>query len=299
MVKSPPLAQVEAIYTDGACSGNPGPGGWGTVIYFDGDRRHEVGGGEANTTNNRMEIQAAIAALELLATLEQRNPPTLYTDSQYVQNGITKWIHGWKKKGWKTASGKAVLNQDLWETLDDLHQRVNAQLSAPLRWAYVRGHSGNVGNDRCDAIARAFATDQQPKLVQSPELLTPTTPLDQSPAIAPSEQMVLSPTGDTPIASAPQPSKQPPADAMSSQAQLVSTIESILAKLHAADELAQKGYLITSAELAVLTDLSETTINGFKSSWTWRNWKVSQIRQRSDPLQPEKDQLFWQLSRTD
>lgn len=176
---SAPTARIEAIYTDGACSGNPGPGGWGTVIYLEGDRCHELGGAAAETTNNRMEMQAAIAALEALCrlkeTLDQDGSPTLYTDSQYVQNGITKWIHGWKKKGWKTASGKPVLNQDLWKQLDELHQQVNAYLPKPLRWAYVRGHSGNTGNERCDAIARAFAAGRAPQLAQALDLAPPTS----------------------------------------------------------------------------------------------------------------------------
>ena len=175
MATSSAPSKIKAIYTDGACSGNPGPGGWGTVIYFEGDRCHELGGAEAATTNNRMEMQAAIAALEALATSQaataQATPPTLYTDSQYVQNGITKWIHGWKRKGWKTASGKPVLNRDLWEQLDALHQQVNARLTKPLRWAYVRGHSGNAGNERCDTIARAFATGEPPNLALAPDLL--------------------------------------------------------------------------------------------------------------------------------
>ncbi|MGB3613112.1 MAG: ribonuclease HI, partial [Elainellaceae cyanobacterium] len=261
MVKPLASEQVEAIYTDGACSGNPGPGGWGTVIYFEGDRRHELGGDAANTTNNRMEIQAAIAALDLLTTLEQKEPPTLYTDSQYVQNGITKWIHGWKKKGWKTASGKAVLNQDLWETLDSLHQRVNSQLSAPLRWAYVRGHSGNAGNERCDAIARAFATGQRPKLIQASELST---------TIPPSEQVTPPSTDNSPTSSMPQPSKQLLDNLVPSQTQPLSTVESVLTKLRAADEVAQKGYLITSTELTLITDLPQTATDSIESTWVWR-----------------------------
>ncbi|MEO0406152.1 MAG: ribonuclease HI [Cyanobacteria bacterium P01_A01_bin.135] len=173
-----PLAQVDAIYTDGACSGNPGPGGWGTVIYFVDQRRHELGGAAESTTNNRMELQAAIEALAVLVALDTSSldsSPTLYTDSQYVQNGITSWIHGWKKKGWKTASGKPVLNRELWERLDTLHQQVNARLPKPLCWAYVRGHSGNAGNDRCDAIARGFATGNLPQLMQAPELFAPSS----------------------------------------------------------------------------------------------------------------------------
>lgn len=153
--------QITAIYTDGACAGNPGPGGWGTVLYLDDGTVHELGGAAARTTNNRMELQAAIAALQILQTQSPDAPVALYTDSEYVKNGITKWIRGWKKKGWKTAAGKPVLNQDLWEQLDALNQPW-------VEWHYVRGHTGNVGNERCDAIARQFSQGQSPHLQQHP-----------------------------------------------------------------------------------------------------------------------------------
>lgn len=148
---------IECIYTDGACSGNPGPGGWGTVVYFTDGSVHEMGGFDSQTTNNRMEMQAAIAALEFLAASGQTKPIVLYTDSEYLKNGITQWIHGWKKKGWKTSTGKPVLNQDLWQVLDTLN-------SNQVQWRYVRGHAGNAGNERCDAIARAFSLRQTPTL---------------------------------------------------------------------------------------------------------------------------------------
>jgi ribonuclease HI len=155
---------IQSIYTDGACSGNPGPGGWGTVVYFADGIVHELGGAAPQTTNNRMEMQAAIAGLEYLIAAEQSQPVILYTDSEYVKNGVTQWIKGWKKKGWKTSTGKAVLNQDLWEILDDLNQRASSK--ATLQWQYVRGHSGNIGNERCDKIARAFSLGQTPNLRQ-------------------------------------------------------------------------------------------------------------------------------------
>jgi len=150
---------IKSIYTDGACSGNPGRGGWGVVVYFSDGSIYEIGGKEAQTTNNRMELQAAIAALEFLQQSGQKESVELYTDSEYVKNGITKWIHGWKKKGWKTSTGKAVLNQDLWEELDALNR-------PQVQWLYVRGHAGNVGNERCDEIARAFAIGKVPQLQQ-------------------------------------------------------------------------------------------------------------------------------------
>lgn len=144
---------IQQIYTDGACSGNPGPGGWGVVICFTDGSVHELGGAAPQTTNNRMEMQAAIAALNYLAASGQSQPVQLYTDSEYVKNGITSWIKGWKKKGWKTAQGKAVLNQDLWQALDALN-------SPLVEWRYVRGHSGDRWNERCDAIARSYALGQ-------------------------------------------------------------------------------------------------------------------------------------------
>jgi ribonuclease HI len=150
---------IHSIYTDGACSGNPGPGGWATVIYFADGAVHELGGADSQTTNNRMEMQAAIAGLEFLAAAGQMEPIALYTDSEYVKNGITQWIHGWKKKNWKTSTGKPVLNQDLWQCLDALNSR-------RVEWRYVRGHTGNAGNERCDTIARAFSLGKTPVLRQ-------------------------------------------------------------------------------------------------------------------------------------
>ena len=132
-------------YTDGACSGNPGPGGWG-VVLIEGDDRTELKGGESATTNNRMELMAAMKALE---TAADGAPVTIYTDSQYVKNGVTTWIKSWKKNGWKTAAKKPVKNQDLWVGLDAL---ANAR---PVDWRWVKGHAGHPENERADALARA------------------------------------------------------------------------------------------------------------------------------------------------
>ena len=133
---------IEA-FTDGACAGNPGPGGWG-VLIIDGDNRIEAYGGEAATTNNRMELTAAIEALRATAGAIR-----LYTDSQYVKNGITVWINGWKRNGWRTADRKPVKNQDLWVTLDE------AIKGRRIDWRWVRGHNGHPENERADALARA------------------------------------------------------------------------------------------------------------------------------------------------
>jgi ribonuclease HI len=133
------------IYTDGACSGNPGPGGWGAVLSS-GKHRKELSGGEARTTNNRMELMAAIRALEAL-----KRPSTvrLFTDSAYLRNGITSWIHSWKRNGWLTSDRKPVKNVDLWQRLDEALARHD------VHWHWVRGHSGDSENERADELARA------------------------------------------------------------------------------------------------------------------------------------------------
>jgi ribonuclease HI len=148
---------ISSIHTDGACSKNPGPGGWGVVVHFDDGEVTELGGRMASTTNNQMELQAAISALEFLAQQAQTNPVDLYTDSKYVIDGITKWIKGWKKNGWQTKDKKPVKNQELWQKLDLLN-------SANVRWHWVEGHSGDPDNERCDAIARAYTFSQNPDL---------------------------------------------------------------------------------------------------------------------------------------
>lgn len=131
------------IYTDGACRGNPGPGGWGAVLSA-GDRKKEIMGAERSTTNNRMELTAAIEALR---TLNRPCRVKLHTDSQYLRQGITEWINGWKRRGWKTAGKKAVKNQELWEALDREVTRHDVD------WIWVKGHSGHPGNERADELA--------------------------------------------------------------------------------------------------------------------------------------------------
>ncbi len=137
------LSAVE-IHTDGACRGNPGPGGWGVVLEAKGHVK-ELSGGEPETTNNRMELMAAIVALE---SLTRPAVADLYTDSRYVRDGITGWIHDWKKRGWKTAAKKPVKNVDLWQRLDAALARHE------VRWHWIKGHAGHAGNERADALAR-------------------------------------------------------------------------------------------------------------------------------------------------
>jgi ribonuclease HI len=136
---------VVDIYTDGACSGNPGPGGWGAILRWNGSEK-ELSGGERETTNNRMELTAAIVALE---SLTRPVPVHLHTDSQYVKDGITKWIAGWKRNGWRTAARKPVKNEDLWRRLDA------AQAQHKVSWHWVRGHDGHPENERADELARS------------------------------------------------------------------------------------------------------------------------------------------------
>lgn len=137
------MSECVEIYTDGACKGNPGVGGWGALLQS-GATVKELYGGEALTTNNRMELIAVIRALE---ALKRRCAVRLHTDSIYVQKGITEWIHGWKKRGWKTADKKPVKNEDLWRQLDALAARHD------IEWLWVKGHAGHDGNERADALA--------------------------------------------------------------------------------------------------------------------------------------------------
>lgn len=132
------------IFTDGACSGNPGPGGWGAILRVD-EEEKELFGGEAQTTNNRMEMMAVIEALK---ALKQPVALRVHTDSQYVQKGISEWIHNWKRRGWKTAGKEPVKNADLWRELDQLASQHT------IEWIWVKGHAGHVDNERADALAR-------------------------------------------------------------------------------------------------------------------------------------------------
>jgi ribonuclease HI len=133
------------IHTDGACSGNPGPGGWGAILAYNGARK-ELSGGEAETTNNRMELTGAIMALE---SIKRPCKVEMHVDSNYVKDGITKWIHGWKRNGWKTADKKPVKNVELWQRLD------KAIAAHDISWHWVKGHAGHAENERADELARA------------------------------------------------------------------------------------------------------------------------------------------------
>ncbi len=258
---------IQKIYTDGACSGNPGAGGWGVVVYFENGTVQELGGGSPETTNNRMEMQAAIAALKFFKDSGQSKVIALYTDSEYVKNGITKWLPGWKKKGWKTSAGKPVLNQDLWEQLDELD-------SPKVEWRYVRGHSGDPGNERCDVIARAFSQGKMPQL-KMPDLQVSLTLIPNAAEVVMSE----SPSSIDAIEVVPREVR-------------VEQLRNLVDMLHMADEIASKGYLISSSELADLMDINANAVTSRGDHWVWRNWVVSRVRR-------EGNQILWQLERVD
>ena len=151
------------VFTDGAAKGNPGPGGWAAIVVTAEHRVTELGGGAPHTTNNRMELSGAIAALQHLAN--QPGPVAIYTDSTYLIQGITQWIWGWRRRGWKTAEGADVLNRDLWDQLSAL---VAARTGGKVEWHWVRGHVGTPGNERADQISVAFALQQSVNLYDGP-----------------------------------------------------------------------------------------------------------------------------------
>ncbi|MBW4643746.1 MAG: ribonuclease HI [Goleter apudmare HA4340-LM2] len=291
--------KIQSIYTDGACTGNPGPGGWGTVVYFSDGSIHEMGDAASHTTNNKMEMQAAIAALQYLQASGQTQPITLYTDSEYLINSITKWLKGWKKKGWKKADGNPVQNQDLLEILDDL----NSQLS--VNWQHVRGHSGNIGNERCDAIARAFASGNIPVLQQS-------YPTNSQRSSLLTNELNVAKVSDSHANSTIINNKEQKISTLASHITImeshitptaatidekppelrVTQLRNLVETLRIADEIATKGYLITSSELADLMDVHASAVTSRGDQWRWRNWIVSRVRR-------EGNQILWELERGD
>ena len=223
--------KVVAAACDGACSGNPGPGGWGALLRFEDGSVQEFGGADAATTNNRMELTAALTLLEQLAVLPRDPGLSIRTDSKYLIDGFSKWINGWKRKGWRTASGGPVLNRDLWEALD-------AARIQGLPLTYVKGHSGDPDNDRCDAIAVAFSKGQVPQLAHGEYgglmVSEPAAPVDLAPA----------------------------------------GLQQLLSRLELADRLAQGGYGLSLMELAQLVEMPLKTLEAREGPWRWRDWEV-------------------------
>jgi ribonuclease HI len=288
------MSQITSLYTDGACSGNPGPGGWGVVAYFDDGSIHELGGGDRATTNNRMEMQAAIDALQYFVSAEQIDPCILHTDSEYLIKGITQWVKAWKKKGWKTSAGKDVLNQDLWEQLDRLNQDIERLTKTPVAWKYVRGHAGNAGNERCDTIARGFSQGRPPQL-----RLRSTTKINPNPHTI-EVNIPIVPTSPTPPIVSNQSSTATLSEEQihaelaefKSREERVAHLQHTIVTLRITDEIAQHGYFITSSELADLMDVNASAVTSRGDSWAWRNWIVSRVRR-------EGNQILWQLERAD
>ena len=249
-------AQVVAAACDGACSGNPGPGGWGALLRFSDGSVHELGGAEGATTNNRMELTAALALLRELRELPRDPGLVIRTDSRYLIDGLQKWLPGWKRKGWRTASGGAVLNRDLWEQLDGSRIR-------GLELQHVRSHSGDPDNDRCDAIAVAFSRGQRPQLEVGERLTSagleagrPSAPLPSSPAAKAVQSDLLAAAPSDPA---------PPA------------LGRLLERLEVADRLARGGYALNLVELAQLVDLPLRQLESRSSAWTWRDWLVQPL----------------------
>jgi len=248
--------RVVGAACDGACSGNPGPGGWGALLRFEDGSVRELGASDPATTNNRMELSAALALLELLKDLPRRQEMVIRTDSRYLIDGMDKWLPGWKRRSWRTASGGPVLNRDLWERLDQ------ARL-AGVGFQHVRGHSGDPDNDRCDAIAVAFSRGQRPLLAKEGQgrIKASSAPAPAStPAPEPLSAPLLAPEPAGAVAGAEDPAP--------------AALHQLLSRLELADRLAQGGYSLTLVELAQLVELPLKTLESRAAVWSWRDWLV-------------------------
>ncbi len=230
---------VVAAATDGACSGNPGPGGWGALLRFENGSVEEFGGFDPATTNNRMELQAALAVLVRIKSLPRHARLMIRTDSKYLINGMTNWLVNWKRKGWRTAGGKQVMNKDLWQALD------LARLD-DVSFEYVKGHSGDPDNERVDQIAVAFSKGATPVLK--------------------SEKVLISKTCDDNLS-----------DINTATDFAWKAMNRLLSKLELADRLAKGGYEISACELASLVDQPLETIKERTTSWQWRNWSCQPL----------------------
>jgi ribonuclease HI len=304
------MPEIQSLYGDGACKGNPGTGGWGAVAYFSDGSVVEMGGREPATTNNRMEMQAAIEAMRFFIQSGQTTPCTLYTDSEYVIKGVTSWLKGWKSRGWKTAAGKPVLNQDLWEVLDELSSTIRLQAQGkPLRWEHVKGHAGNVGNERCDVIASSFAQGQPVSLIRSRSvsegksmsphfngtnssstnsMSTNSISTNSTNSMMPNS---LSSNNLTSNKSVEEHSHHSDSENLPRE-ERVAHLHYMIDTLHIADKIAADRYFITSSELADLMDINAGAVTSRGDHWVWRNWIVSRARK-------EGNQILWQLERVD
>jgi len=251
-----PLPRVVAAACDGACRGNPGPGGWGALLRFEDGSVQEFGGADPDTTNNRMELIAALTLLEQLRELPLHPSLTIRTDSRYLIDGFSKWLAGWKRKGWRTASGGPVLNRDLWEALD------RARLpGVPL--THVKGHSGDPDNERCDVIAVSFSRGSRPHLASASSVASRST------SITASESSSASAPGPT-VAAAPAPASPGP----QAQEPAPQALQALLTRLELADRLASGGYALSLLELAQLVEMPLRQLESRREPWSWRDWQV-------------------------
>ena len=263
---TPPTGpRVVAAACDGACSGNPGPGGWGCLLRFEDGSVQEFGAAEAATTNNRMELTAALTLLQKLQALPRHPDLTIRTDSKYLIDGYTSWIKGWKRKGWRTAAGAPVLDRDLWEALD-------AARIPDLPFTYVKGHSGDPDNDRCDAIAVAFSRGGHPELAHGEYgglmvEAAPSKPARAAKAVQVAQAVQVAPAA--PAVQVAQPAKdQPTADPAPP------ALQQLLSRLELADRLATGGYGLSLAELAQLVEQPLKRLEARQEPWRWRDWQV-------------------------
>jgi ribonuclease HI len=255
--------RVLAAACDGACSGNPGPGGWGCLLRFEDGTVQEFGGADPATTNNRMELTAALTLLQKLRELPLHPDLAIRTDSKYLIDGFSKWMPGWKRKGWRTASGGPVLNRDLWEALD-------AARLPGLPFRYVKGHSGDPDNDRCDTIAVAFSKGGRPALADG-------APGGQRPAARRTRSSLAgAATAEaSSTAKASSKAKASPAPAPSEAAESAPpALQQLLTRLELADRLAAGGYGLSLVELAQLVEMPLRTLEARQGPWPWRDWRV-------------------------
>ncbi len=239
--------RVVSAATDGACSGNPGPGGWGVLMRYEDGSIEEFGGHEPSTTNNRMELQAALALLERLQELPRHPDLIIRSDSKYLINGFSLWLDGWKRKNWRTASGKPVLNQDLWQALDNFRM-------VDVSFTYVKGHSGDPDNDRVDQIAVGFSKRIPPTLKtleKDPSFLSTTSSNKKLKKLS---ERVFSGSDSVSV-----------------------NLQRLLSRLELADQFAKHGYGLSVIELAELVDESLPQIKQRQSAWRWRDWLVEPL----------------------
>ncbi len=232
---------VITVATDGSCKGNPGAGGWGALIRFSDGSVEEFGGYEHETTNNRMELKAALEVLKRLKALKREKGLTIRTDSKYLIDGLTKWIIGWKRKNWKTASGKNVLNRDLWEALDQ------ANLD-DVSLEYVKGHSGDPDNDRVDKIAVSYSQGNRAHITSEQS-----NNRRQASSESSAQSIVVQTNFDQ------------------------NSLQALVTNLEIANHLAKTGYGLNLDELSKLVGEPVNKLKQRQSSWQWRNWMVEPI----------------------